>query len=168
MESESVRLSRRLIEEGEKTERFFQLIPPEILGRQLYTDGGQWEVGQLMAHFLATEIGITVLIRSILDGNPGTPEDFDIDRYNEKKISELRGLPLAELIERFHAARQRSAELVSTLNEEQLNMSGRHPYLGMIHVKAIVQLLYRHNQLHQRDIRHLQVDSTAAKDNSLI
>lgn len=161
MENESVRMARRLIEEGEKTERFFLDLPPEILEKQLYADGSHWVVRQLMAHFLATEIGIAALIRSILGGNPGTPEDFDIDIYNEKKISGLRSLTLVELIERFHAARQESAELVSSLNEEQLKMAGRHPYLGLTHVEDIVKLLYRHTQLHQRDIRRLLTESAA-------
>lgn len=163
MQNEPVRLARRLIEEGEKSESFFQLLPPEILDKQLYTDGGHWKVGMLMAHFLATEIGIEALIRSILDGNRGSPEDFDIDLYNEKKISELRDLPLVDLTDRFHAARQRSAELVSNLTEEQLKLVGRHPYLGITPIEDIVKLLYRHTQIHQRDIRRLLADSDSSE-----
>jgi hypothetical protein len=159
MESDSERLSRRLIEEGEKTGEFFRSLPPVFLDVELYTDGGQWKVGQIMAHFLGTEIGIFALISSILDGNPGTPEDFDLNRYNERKIIEYRDLPVPVLIDRFLEQRRKNALAVNGFNETQLNTRGRHPYLGFTQIHEIIKLLYRHNQIHQRDIRRLLLES---------
>ena len=159
MESESERLSRRLIEEGEKTEEIFRSLPPGFLDKDLYADGGCWKVGQIMAHFLATEIGIFALISSILDGNPGTPEDFDLNRYNEKKITELCDLPLDVLLDRFLERRRKNALAVAGLTSNQLKTEGRHPFLGITQVEEIIKLLYRHNQIHQRDIRRLLLES---------
>ena len=159
MESESERLSRRLIEEGEKTGEFFRSLPPGFLDMELYTDGGHWKVGQIMAHFLATEIGIFALISSILDGNPGTPEDFDLDRYNEKKVSEFFDLPLSVLLGRFIEQRHKNALAVKIFTDKQLKTQGRHPYLGFTRIEEIIKLLYRHNQIHQRDIRRLLLES---------
>ncbi len=159
MESESERLSRRLIEEGEKTGEFFRSLSPGLLDMELYTDGGRWTVGQIMAHFLVTEIGIFALISSILDGNPGTPEDFDLNRYNEKKISEFCDLPLSVLLDRFIEQRLRSALAVKVFTDKQLQTQGRHPYLGFTRIEEIIKLLYRHNQIHQRDIRRLLLES---------
>lgn len=168
MENEALRLARRLVEEGEKTAQFFRDLSPTLLEQQLYTDGGQWKVGQLMAHILATETGIAALIRSILAGNSGIPEDFDLNRYNEKKITELRDLPIEKAIILFLKARQETSDLVSTLTSDQLNLMGRHPYLGLAQLTDIIKLLYRHTQLHQRDIRRLQLDSDTAGTHSQI
>jgi hypothetical protein len=159
MESESERLSRRLIEEGEKTGEFFRSLPPVFLDLELYADGGHWKVSQIMGHFLATEIGIFTLISSILDGNPGTPEDFNIDRYNEKKIAEFHDLPLSVLLDRFLEQRLRIAHAVKDFTEKQLQTQGRHPYLGFTRIEEIIKLLYRHTQIHQRDIRRLLLES---------
>ena len=159
--SESERLSRRLIEEGEKTGEFFRSLPPVFLDMELYTDGSHWKVGQIMAHFLATEIGIFALISSILDGNPGTPEDFDLNRYNEKKITEYFDLPLSVLIDRFLEQRLRNALALRGFTDKQLQTQGRHPYLGFTQIEEIIKLLYRHNQIHQRDIRRLLLESQA-------
>ena len=159
MEIECERLSRRLIEEGEKTGEFFRSIPPVLLDMELYADGGHWKVRQIMGHFLATEIGIFKLISSILDGNPGTPEDFNLNRYNEKKITEYHDLPLSDLLDRFLEQRLRNALAVKDFTDKQLQAQGRHPYLGITRIEEIIKLLYRHNQIHQRDIRRLLVES---------
>jgi len=159
MESESERLSTRLIEEGEKTGEFFRSLPPVFLDMELYADGGRWKVGQIMAHFLATEIGIFALISSILDGNSGTPEDFDLNRYNEKRILELCDLPLTVLLDRFIEQRLGNALAVKDFSDQQLQTQGRHPYLGITRIEEIIKLLYRHNQIHQRDIRRLLLES---------
>jgi len=158
MESKSERLSRRLIEEGEKTGEFFRFLPLDFLDMELYTDGGHWKVGQIMAHFLATEIGIFALITSILDGNPGTPEDFELNRYNEKKVTEFCDLPLSVLLDGFIEQRLRNALAVKVFTDEQLQTQGRHPYLGFTRIEEIIKLLYRHNQIHQRDIRRLLLE----------
>jgi len=159
MESESERLSKRLIEEGEKTVEFFRTLPPVFLDMELYTDGAHWKVGQIMAHFLATEIGIFALISSILDGNPGTPEDFDLNRYNEKKVTEFCDLTLSVLLDSFIEQRLRNALAVKVFTDKHLQTQGRHPYLGITRIEESIKLLFRHNQIHQRDIRRLLLES---------
>ena len=56
------RLASRLAEEGQKTQQFFLELTPVQWERTLYTDGAQWTVGQVLAHFVITEVGIRSLI----------------------------------------------------------------------------------------------------------
>jgi hypothetical protein len=62
-------------------------------------------------------------------------------------------VPPGELIEQFRQERENCIALVHRLSQEDLQKSGRHPWLGVAPVEEIVKLLYRHNQIHLRDIR---------------
>lgn len=168
MTSKTERLSIRLVDEGSKSVRFFQSLPSDSLERELYVDGGRWKIGQIPAHFLATEVGIFKLISSIIEGNPGTPENFDIDRYNEEKVSEFRNLPFEDLLDRFYKQRQSNAKAIESFSDDQLSTKGRHPFLGVTQVEDIVKLLYRHNQIHQRDIRRMLAGSLENKESSIL
>jgi hypothetical protein len=155
-------LAERLRDEGQKTEEFFQSLAPEELEKTLYSDGNCWKVRQLLAHFVATEVAIGVLIENILAGGSGAPENFDINAYNERKVMQLHNLSPRELQEQFTQRRQASVRLVQGMDLEDLQKIGRHPFLGVTTVEEIVKLLYRHIQIHQRDVRRLGKTSQTA------
>ena len=149
------RLSSRLTEESQKTLQFFDALSPAQWERTLYVDGAQWTVRQVLAHFSLTEAGIRALMQSILMGGVGVPPDFDINIYNERKVDELGELALGELLTRFLVERQATINWLNGLSAEDLLKTGRHPWLGIAPLEDMIQLLYRHNQIHQRDIRKL-------------
>ena len=149
------RLVERLNNEGQKTVEFFRTLQPADWQRTVYADGAHWTVHQLLAHFVSTEASIARLIENILAGGEGSPEDFDIDAFNETKAASLAQVPSADLLKQFAALRQASADLVGAMNTGNLQKMGRHPWLGVTSIEEIVKLLYRHNQIHQRDVRKL-------------
>lgn len=153
MTEEAVHLVERLHTEGEKTVAFFRALEPIDWGKQVYSEGAQWTVQQVLAHLVSAEASVTRLIQHIVDGGPGVPEDFDLNAYNERKVAELEGLGPADLLERFTALREQTAEMVTRLSQADLERIGRHPFLGMARVADIVKLMYRHNQIHQRELR---------------
>jgi DinB superfamily len=146
-------LAERLRLEGEKTQEFFRALAPEQWERIIYTDGSIWSIRTLLSHFVATEASITRLMENILGGGPGSPEDFDINRYNERKVSQLKDSTAEELLRRFSELRIASINLVAQMKPEDLSKTGRHPFLGLTNLEEIIKLLYRHLQIHQRDIR---------------
>lgn len=147
------RLVARLQSEGEKTLEFFRRLPPQHWEAPVYSDGGCWSVRQILAHFVAAERGIAALIQNVLDGGEGVPEDFDLNAYNERKVSQLEAETIPSLLEQFAAYRQASIQLVARMEAQDLLRQGRHPWLGVAALEEIIQLLYRHNQIHQREIR---------------
>jgi len=147
------RLVARLQGEGEKTLEFFRRLTPQQWELPVYSDGGCWSVRQILAHFVAAERGIYKLIQNVLDGGEGAPADFDLNAYNERKVSQLEAETISSLLEQFAAQRRASAQLVARLSAQDLLRQGRHPWLGMAALEEIIQLLYRHNQIHQREIR---------------
>lgn len=43
--------------------------------------------------------------------------------------------------------------LVASFTEEDLQKQGRHPFLGLTTLAEMVKMVYRHNQIHLRDLR---------------
>lgn len=149
------RLVERLTTEGQKTLDFFRALTPELWDLQVYTSGSQWNVRQVLAHFVSAEAAFNLLMEDILQGGSGAPEGFDIDGFNEQDVTRLNSSSPSALLDQFTAQRHRSTQRVAHMCIEDLHKVGRHPFLGEAPLEEIIKLLYRHNQIHQRDVRKL-------------
>jgi hypothetical protein len=145
----------RLSTEAQKTTEFFRSLAPDQWERTVYTEGSCWTVRQVLAHFVATEGAFHQLFENVLAGGPGAPEEFNIDSYNERKVAGLREFSPDELLRQFSDRRQANIELVKGMQPLDLLKTGRHPFLGITTLEEMVQLLYRHTQIHQRDMCRL-------------
>lgn len=148
-------LCERLKAEGEKTAAYFQNLSGQQWECEVYGDGSRWSVRQLLAHFVATEAAFMRLINDIAAGGTGASEDFDIDAYNERKVASLNSAAPEELRQQFIRLRQETVRVVAGLQEGDLARTGRHPFLGIASLEDIVKLIYRHNQIHLRDLRRV-------------
>ncbi len=148
-------LSEKLLREGEKVQAFFQGLDREGLERTVYSDGADWSVKEVLAHFVSTERAFSSLIENVLSGGSGAPEGFDIDAYNQRKVAALKDTAVQDLIGDFQELRTRTAASVSNLDGEQLQRLARHPFLGVVPLVDIIKLIYRHNQIHLRDVRRV-------------
>jgi hypothetical protein len=155
MSEQAAKLANRLIKEGEKTKYFFSNIPQEILGESLYSEGASWTVQQVLVHLVEAEDSLKHLFQFIVEGGGGVPQDFDLNRYNERAVEKLEGLSIEELASMFEARRKLMVEFVQSLSVEDLNKEGFHPFLGQAPVKEMIRLFYLHTQIHMRDIRKL-------------
>ncbi|HEX9030096.1 MAG TPA: DinB family protein [Anaerolineales bacterium] len=149
----STHLAERLRSEGEKTVAFFQELDPEQWEQTIYTEGAQWTLRQILAHFVISEASMVRLIENILNGGPGSPQDFRLNEYNERHVARLQDISVDSLLEQYKKNRQASVALAAQLSPADLARTGRHPYLGVAPVSEILKLMYRHNQIHQREIR---------------
>jgi hypothetical protein len=148
-------LADRLSEDGHKTSLFFENLSPEQWQTEVYTEGTHWTIRQVLAHFVSSEVSFNRLLENVLAGGSGTPEDFDLDAYNERKVAQLRDSTVDELLRQYDQARQSNVALVSGLSPEDLTRQGRHPFLGVAPLTDMIKLIYRHNQIHLRDVRRL-------------
>ncbi len=148
-------LADRLSEDGQKTSLFFENLSPEQWQTEVYTEGTHWTIRQVLAHFVSSEVSFNRLLENVLAGGSGTPEDFDLDVYNERKVAQLNNSTIDELLRQYGQARQSNVTLVSGLSPEDLSRQGRHPFLGVAPLTDMIKLIYRHNQIHLRDVRRL-------------
>ncbi|GAB4491294.1 MAG: hypothetical protein Fur0016_03350 [Anaerolineales bacterium] len=148
-------LAERLTSEGQKTAAFFESLTSEQWQTLVYTEGAQWTVRSVLAHFVTAEQGFLNLFDTIRAGGPGASEDFDIDRYNASQQEKTRQLTPAELLEQFRAVRAEMTALVTSFTESDLQKQGCHPFLGFTTLAEMVKMVYRHNQIHLRDLRKL-------------
>ncbi len=149
-------LSERLMTEGEKTLAFFQALTPHEWESVVYTEGAEWTIRAMLAHLVTAERGFIKLFREINEGGPGARDDFDIDRFNASQQEKTKALAPQELMEQFRDGRASMSDWVATLTPADLEKTGRHPFLGHTSLSEMIKMVYRHNQLHQRDLRRMR------------
>jgi len=136
-----------------ETVALFRSLSPAELRTQLYQDGAQWTVQQVLAHFAAIERSMHRLFTDILAGGPGAPPDFDFERYNLSQTRKYDGLTLDELIDRFTAVRGETVRIVREMKEEDLDREGLHAFHGRGRLDRFIRWAYEHVRLHEEDIR---------------
>lgn len=151
--SETAELAEKLKTEGEHIGQFFAELTDEQWNVEVYTEGTTWSVRNVLSHFVASERGLIRLFENIRATGKGVSEDFSIDRYNASQQEKTKDLAPAELLERYQQTRAESAQWVSGLKDGELDIKGRHPFLGETVIREMIKMLYLHNQLHYRDVK---------------
>ena len=126
---------------------FFRSLSPDELGIQIYEDGAKWTVKQVLAHFVTIEGTMQWLFKDILAGGPGSPEDFDVDRFNRSQPKKLDGLNIEELI-----VREDTISIVKAMSNADFDREGRHAFHGHGKLERFIRWTYEHVNLHLDDI----------------
>jgi len=131
---------------------FFRSLSPDELRIQVYQDGAKWTVQQVLAHFVTIEGTMQWLFKDILAGGPGSPEDFDVDRFNRSQTKKLDGRNVEELITQFKAVREDTISIVNTMSDADFDRQGRHAFHGHGKLERFIRWTYEHVHLHMDDI----------------
>ena len=153
MSDRQTHIIKRLRVAGVATSEFFRSIAADSFQQQIYSTGGEWLLRDVLAHFVSIEHTFLNYGREILAGGEGAPEDFDIDEYNEVQIALKQHQEPDELLVAFENARKETIVLVESMKDSDLDREGRHPYFGFLALEKMLKLIYRHNMIHERDIR---------------
>jgi len=153
MTESSAWLAEKLKSEGERLATFFATLHDDQWNKEVYTEGAVWSVRNVLAHLTTAEHGFNQLFASVQQGGPGVSEDFSIDRYNARQQERTRDLAPLELLEQFRAGRAEMIAWVASLEEADLEKTGRHPFLGLATLREMIKMVYIHNQLHYRYIK---------------
>jgi hypothetical protein len=151
--SEITELAEKLKAEGEKFYALFAGLAEEQWASEVYAEGETWTIRNVLSHFVTSERGLVKLFERIRATGEGASEDFSIDRYNEAQQRKTEKLTPQELLEQYREVRDTSVAWVAGLSEEELEIQGRHPFLGMTKLRYMIKMLYIHNQNHYRDMR---------------
>lgn len=142
-------LEKNLVE----TVAFFKSLSPEDLSVRVYQEDTDWTIKLVLAHFVTIERTMHWLFKNILSSGPGSPKDFDIERFNRTQPKKLDGLSLDELIRQFEAVRSNTILIVKDMSEKDLDRKGWHVFHGHDKLERFIRWAYEHVNLHAADIR---------------
>ena len=155
MEKKILKLVKAFEREKGKVVSFFNEIDTEQFDKKIYTEGQQWTVRQVLAHFVESEVSLRTLIAKVVEEDwPGVSEKFDLDEYNEKQVGQYEEFSTNLLIDKFSEERSETIKKVSGWTVADLAKEGRHPFLGVVQVGEMLKLMYLHHTIHMRDIRN--------------
>ena len=146
-------LADKLKTEGEKFHAIFADLTDEEWGAEVYTEDQTWTIRNVLSHFVTSERGLVKLFERIRGSGEGSSEDFSIDRYNAAQQQKTKDLSPQELLEQYKAVRSDSIAWTLSLDEKDLEIQGRHPFLGMTSLREMIKMLYLHNIIHYRDMK---------------
>lgn len=151
--SEVTELAEKLKKEGEKIVSVFSGLTDDQWQTEVYTEGSAWTIRNVLAHFVTSERGLLKLFEKIRQGDAGSPADFSIDRYNAAMQERTRGMSPQELLEQYKDVRASAIAWVEGLQDAELEITGRHPFLGHTVLREMIKMLYIHNLTHYRDMK---------------
>jgi hypothetical protein len=148
-------IQKRLRDEGAKLLALFDGLTPEQWQTVIYIDSMTWTIKDVLAHQIAAEREFQFYGRDVLNGGRGAPEDFVLNEFNNRSVAAQADRTPAQLIEDFHIVRQGSIDFVALIRIDQFAWEGWHPFFGKMTLEDLFKLIYRHNMMHVRDIRHV-------------
>lgn len=151
--SEITELAEKLKSEGEKFVAIFSGLRDDQWQSEVYTEGTTWTIRNMLSHFVTSERGLIKLFEQIRQGGAGAADDFSIDRYNAAMQARTKEATPQELLEQYKQVRANAIAWVSGLSESELEITGRHPFLGMTSIREMIKMLYIHNLTHYRDMK---------------
>jgi len=155
MDNRRENIIRELKANQEEIINFFKELNPDQLRMTVYPEDPGWTVRQVFAHFITIERAMQRMFGDILAGGPGSPKDFDIDRYNRTQPGKLDALSLDELFDRFRSVRQDTIAIVEGMQDKDMDREGWHAFLGQGKLERFITWAYEHARLHQDDIRKI-------------
>lgn len=151
--SEITELADKLRTEGDRFITVFSGLSDDQWNQEVYTEGTTWTIRNVLAHFVTSERGLVKLFERIRQTGEGAADGFSIDRYNATMQERTREMTPQELLEQFKEIRANTIAWVSSLKEEDLRITGRHPFLGQTVLREMIKMLYIHNLTHYRDMK---------------
>lgn len=136
-----------------RTIDFFGGLTPKQLETQIYEGEEKWAARQILAHLASIEGTMHWLFKDIQSGGPGSPPDFDIDRFNRTSVRKLDDHGVSELIEKFTSVRKETIAIVSQMTDADLGREGRHAFHGHGKLERFIRWASEHVDLHIEDIR---------------
>jgi hypothetical protein len=147
------RIAEKLHNEGGKIESFFSNLPQSQYEDFVYHDGQQWQIRDVLAHFISAERSFIQLFENIKNGGRGVSDDFLIDEFNNAEVTKMKSIDTSSLLALFIKTRTHTVKWVKGLSEGEIERTGKHPAMGNATLKEMIKMIYLHNQMHMRDLK---------------
>ncbi|GAB4151269.1 MAG: hypothetical protein Fur0021_15030 [Candidatus Promineifilaceae bacterium] len=120
---------------------------------QVYADGDQWSVLDLLRHMTSAEKSMVLLMENIRRGGEGASAGFDLNRWNASQVRKQQEKTPAGLMAEMEANRQELLTFIESLSAEDWEKQGRHGAGQIMSIYEIVKIIGLHEKTHMQDIR---------------
>ncbi len=114
---------------------------------------GGWTVKQVLLHLATAESGQIGTGKAIAAGQRTVPDDFDLNRYNNRQVEKNKDKQPPEILFGMAESRQKLLAFLDEVTAEDLEKRGKH---GRGDVISLEQLFYRigeHEAEHTAEIK---------------
>jgi uncharacterized damage-inducible protein DinB len=117
---------------------------------------GRWSVRLTLAHVGSAHWSHLEVARRIVAGETLDLPGFELDAWNEARVSERAGWTKEQVLADLEAAQEATSTFLATLDVEELEARGAHPALGEVSAGQALRIIALHDGLHRRDIQALR------------
>jgi hypothetical protein len=128
-------------------------LTPEQWGLPVYGEGEDWTIQDVVAHLVDSERGMSIHIYKIRKGRETLPETFDLNQWNAGVRERTGDVTPAQLREGLVGIREKLLEGLATLTGDEWQLTGRHPFRGVITIEQYYETITAHEQMHTDHIK---------------
>ncbi|MDM8520643.1 DinB family protein [Anaerolineales bacterium HSG6] len=132
---------------------YLETLTPEQWEQEVFSEGNQWTVRDIITHLVEAETGLSIQIHKIRAGRETLPQGFDLDRWNAGVKKRMGDLTPAQLLQGLEEVRQKTLERLKTIESHEWELSGEHPSFGVVSVEKYYQIIAGHQRQHLIDIQ---------------
>ena len=125
-----------------------QINPDQVLNS---TENPLWNVHDVLAHVMVSERGLQATVKRFLAGDP-LPDSFSLDYWNQRQVSKLQELAVADMVTNLQASRAETLALLASLGDDQFEVRGVHPAGFETNVAGVFHVLAWHEHAHGQEI----------------
>jgi hypothetical protein len=114
---------------------------------------GGWTVKQALLHVATSESGQIKTARAIAAGQPTVPDDFDLNRYNNRQVEKNKNKQPPEILFGMAESRQQLLAYLNDVSAEDLEKRGRHGRGDVISVELLFYRIGEHEAEHTAEIK---------------
>ncbi len=145
----------KLAESRAALDELINSLTPEQWETKVYSEGAEWTVRTVLGHLLEAEQGMSIQVHKIRKGEETVPEGFDIEQWNAGAEERTGTLSPDKLKQALAQTRQKTLEVMGTLNDEEWALTGRHPGRGIISIEQYYATIQGHELMHTKDIQEV-------------
>jgi uncharacterized damage-inducible protein DinB len=119
----------------------------------VYSESSNWRLLDLLRHVVDAEAGMIGLMVRIRDGGEGVPADFDLHRWNARRVEKLAAKTRDELLADLEQNRANLLNFMDSLAEADWAKRGRHGSGQIMSLAEICQIIADHERTHAADFR---------------
>jgi len=118
----------------------------------IYSEGSTWQISDILRHVVDSQSGMTLLMQGIQKGGGGVPEDFDLARWNKKRVKKYDEKSPADLLAQLDQEQVTLFTFIDTVEADDWAKSGRHATLRIMSIEEICRLIADHETIHAGEI----------------